>query len=129
MVRFIFNAQHDCWMHRCMPNATRPVRQERIDTMRMIKLIKHTEDNHFIVNTHALHNASLLRRRLPRDLVKPKPLFVDRYEQHTAMAQQVRGSQTLKRAETARKGKETREANKRRKLNDEALVQGTGSGI
>jgi hypothetical protein len=114
-VQFKFSAQHDCRKGRCLPLALRPQVQERQETSRTVSLIAHEDDGHFIVNLHALHNATLIRKMLPRHLIAPKPLYADRTARHYEIAAGLRVTQVEKRARTAAKTKATREANKARK--------------
>jgi len=79
-VQFIFSAQHDCRMA-SLPAIShfRPQMQERHETFPHYKTDCPTKTAiTFVLNTHALHNAHLLRRVLPRELVAPKPLYEDR---------------------------------------------------
>jgi hypothetical protein len=87
--------------------------QERRETSRTTKLIAHTDSNHFVLNTHALHNAHLLRRVLPRELMAPKPLYEDRTARHYKIAESLRVTQSEKRARTAAKRKATLDAKKK----------------
>ena len=109
---FVFSAQHDCRAGKCAPTAFRMQRQERKDTTRIDKLIEHANNNQFIVNMFALHNAELLREVLPRSLIKPVPLYTDRRRRHNEIAAQLRIDGSQKRAETNAKRKRTRQANK-----------------
>jgi hypothetical protein len=104
-------------MARCQPSALRPQMQERQETSRTVALIAHEDDNHFVINLHALHNATLLRKILPRQLTAPKPLYEDRRARHNEIAAGLRITQAEKRARTAAKTKATRDANKAKKHN------------
>ncbi|KAK7453960.1 hypothetical protein VKT23_011472 [Stygiomarasmius scandens] len=65
-LQFIINVQHDCRAAGCAPTDTRKQRQERLDSDREISIIKHNYDDiHYIINTHALHNAAKLCQFLP----------------------------------------------------------------
>lgn len=64
---------------------------------------------------HALHNASLIRKLLPRTLTAPAPLFADRRARHYELAALLRVSQADKREKTEAKKKATRETNKAKK--------------
>lgn len=86
--------------------------QERQETTRTISLIRHEDDDHFVINLHALHNATLLRNILPRRLTAPKPMYEDQRAQHYEIATKLRTTQAAKRARTAAKSRETREASK-----------------
>jgi hypothetical protein len=96
--------------------------QERQETSRTVSLISHEDDGHFVINMHALHNATLLRNILPRHLTAPKPLYTDRIARHHEIAAELRVTQTEKRARTAAKTKATKEANKVKKQNQRATV-------
>lgn len=89
----------------------------------MNKLVKHLDDDHFVVNMYGLHNANLLRNAIPRELASPKPIYADRRAHHDDHAATLRISQTEKRAVTQAKRKATMEAKKAKKL----LEQGNNS--
>jgi hypothetical protein len=96
--------------------------QESQETSRTISLISHEDDGHFIINMHALHNATLLQNILPRHLTTPKPLYTDRIAQHHEIATELRVMQAEKCARTAAKTKAMKEANKAKKLKQRATV-------
>ena len=126
-IQFKFSAQHDCRNAKCTAVASRPQVQERQSTAQTDKSIKHSEDSIFIVNTFALHNATLLRKALPRTLTKPTPLHEDRKVFHFSLATQLRISQAEKRAETQKKRKATlaaKQAKKRKR--DVDMEEGNG---
>jgi hypothetical protein len=79
----------------------------------MIKSICHEDDKHFVVNTHALHNATLLRQFLPRSLTKPMSLYDDREARHHNIAATLWITQAEKRARTAAKWIATQDAKKK----------------
>ena len=60
--------------------------------------IVHESLDRFIVNSHAFHNAHLLRAALPRDLLAPIPLFEDRRAKHDEFASTLRDTRAVKRA-------------------------------
>ena len=72
-VQFVFNAQHDCATARCTDSKRVPRRQERVDLDETDPAIEHQPLEVYLVNTHALHNAHLLRRAMPRNLIAPVP--------------------------------------------------------
>ncbi|KAF7344340.1 hypothetical protein MSAN_01915000 [Mycena sanguinolenta] len=50
-IQFIFSVQHDCRRGDCQPTVVRKEIQEREETDRDISLIKHDDDDHFVINT------------------------------------------------------------------------------
>lgn len=89
-------------------------RQERIESGREITCIKHMLCERYIINTHALHNATQIRRYLPRYLTVPRPLIAERARRHSEMAAGLRVSQATKRAQTKAQAAATRLKNKER---------------
>lgn len=67
-VQFLFNAQHDCAAAKCTLNV-------------------------YLINTHSLHNAHLLRRVVPRDLIAPVPVIgpSERQAEHAKLSAAWRG--------------------------------------
>ncbi|KZP03098.1 hypothetical protein FIBSPDRAFT_969316, partial [Athelia psychrophila] len=77
-ILFIFNAQHDCFAGHCkIVEGDQPVMQERQEIDRRQKCVAHTNDDRYLLNTHALHNSALIRETLPRSLVTPKPYLAE----------------------------------------------------
>ncbi|KAI0073338.1 hypothetical protein K474DRAFT_1649687 [Panus rudis PR-1116 ss-1] len=107
-ILFVFNAQHDCEMGSCKPNAHEFVREERQLTERTTVALKHTDFDRYLMNMHALHNADLIRQSLPRHLWKPVPYLKDRAASHAQFAEKVREVRPAKRAEAVTKAAETR---------------------
>ncbi|KAL6301292.1 hypothetical protein BKA93DRAFT_819090 [Sparassis latifolia] len=111
-IQFILNVQHDCCTCACQITASRPILQERELTGRVACTIFHNDDNHFVINTHALHNSHLLRRCLPRTLTAPQALVDDRVKWHAELATVLRVDRDKKRSETRAKAAATRARNK-----------------
>ncbi|THU82965.1 hypothetical protein K435DRAFT_823079 [Dendrothele bispora CBS 962.96] len=105
-VLFCISVQHDCRLAGCKPSGSRVVRQEWKDTSRRVAVISHEDDDNYIVNTHALHNAILLQDLLPRSLTSPTPLHQDRQKFHFDLAKDYRLTQEKKRKVTAEKRKQ-----------------------
>ncbi len=61
---------------------------------------------------HALHNASLIRKTLPRHHYEPKPYLQDREAEHTRLAKVLQVNGPIKRAKAQAKAAETRAKNK-----------------
>ena len=115
-ILFIFNAQHDCVPSNCgIVAKLANVCQERIETQVSKDTFVHKNDDRYILNLHALHNADLVREALPRSLVAPVPYFDDRYSKHCDLAAQLRNSNPAKRAAAKAKGQETKRRNKEAK--------------
>ncbi|KAJ7644882.1 hypothetical protein FB45DRAFT_735642 [Roridomyces roridus] len=111
-IQFTFNVQHDCRACGCSATGTSRRMQERVISDAIVHSVVHTEDTRFIINTHAFHNAGLLRKFLPIALTKPRQLFADRRERHDELASTLTVTQKEKRAATQAKAAATREKNK-----------------
>ncbi|KAJ7937548.1 hypothetical protein B0H13DRAFT_1852520 [Mycena leptocephala] len=66
-IKFKFNVQHDCYSANCEASGVRLRMQECVESDQTEKYIVHKPLDRFIINTHAFHNAHLLRATLPRD--------------------------------------------------------------
>jgi hypothetical protein len=82
----------------CTASGKRFLLQERVESGLTETVIEHHAVDRFVINTHAFHNAHLLRATLPRSLVAPIPLYQDRQAKHTEIAGKLRISQESKRA-------------------------------
>jgi hypothetical protein len=96
--------------------------QERQATTRADKLIDHTNEDIFILNMYALHNAALLQKVLPEDLIKPKSKYKDRRAHHNILATALQVTQMEKRAKTQEKRKATLAAKKAQKRKQEEAI-------
>ncbi|KAF5352908.1 hypothetical protein D9758_007948 [Tetrapyrgos nigripes] len=118
-ISFDFNAQHDCVSGACeIGFSSQRIRQERIDTDQQERHIVHSDDDRYILNIHALHNAHLIREVLPRELVAPVPLYPldsDREAFHRELSAALQVSGQEKRQLTKAKAQATRERNKKAK--------------
>ncbi|KAJ7711745.1 hypothetical protein DFH07DRAFT_763431, partial [Mycena maculata] len=112
-IQFIISVQHDCRMGSCQPAVAGKERQEREETNRQRSLIKHTDDDHFIINMGAFHNFTKLCRVLPRTLTQLKPLFVDRKQFHARVSRQARAGRDARRKKTAATRRHNAETKKR----------------
>ncbi|KDQ05921.1 hypothetical protein BOTBODRAFT_182090 [Botryobasidium botryosum FD-172 SS1] len=119
-ILFAYNVQHDCCEAQCAATGSRPVIQERLETAIMEPFWEHKDDDHFVLNMHALHNANLIRETLPRSLTAPKHYLADRLKSHTE------SSATLSRDRDARRAKTTkkREATAKKKAREKAAGKG-----
>ncbi|KAJ7193966.1 hypothetical protein GGX14DRAFT_378462 [Mycena pura] len=111
-IQFVISVQHDCRMGNCQPAVVGQEQQEREETNRQKSLIKHTDDDHFIINMGALHNFTKLCRVLPSTLTELKPLFPERQEFHAKVAQKARERRQARRKKTAAKRRQNAEAKK-----------------
>ncbi|KAJ7734971.1 hypothetical protein B0H14DRAFT_3613787 [Mycena olivaceomarginata] len=89
-IKFKINVQHDCYTAKCEATGERLRMQERVESDNVENFIVHGSLDRFIINSHAFHNAHLLRATLPRDLLAPIPLFEDRKEKHDEFAEALR---------------------------------------
>ena len=76
----------------------------------MESYIEHKPLNEYLINTHAFHNAYLIREILPRELTSPIPFCTDRHSYHLEIASQLRKTQDVKRRATALKKAEKSKA-------------------
>lgn len=81
-VDFFISVQHDCIMAGCPIDARKAEMQERETTSRKSPAVKHLDDDHFILNTHSMHNYNRLRQLLLSSLITPKLLYPDRQAKH-----------------------------------------------
>ena len=84
------NVQHDCWGSSCPSTGTRIQIQERENTSRTIKIVEHADSEHFVVNMHAIHNASILHKLFPSHLYSLPPIANDRVALHHSLAAKLR---------------------------------------
>ncbi|KAJ7863928.1 hypothetical protein B0H13DRAFT_1559301, partial [Mycena leptocephala] len=106
-IQFVCSVQHDCRKGSCKPSIIRKEVQEREETHRTTMLIKHSDDDHFIILMAGLHNFINVCRVLPRSLTELKPLHKDRVAFHKEMALHAQGLGTQKRTKTAEKRRAT----------------------
>ncbi|KAJ7140471.1 hypothetical protein C8R43DRAFT_1131421 [Mycena crocata] len=102
-IKFKFNVQHDCNSAKCEATGVCARIQERVESDQTENYIVHEPLDRFIINSHAFHNAHLLRAILPRALIAPIPLFTDREAKHHELAAQLRETQTTQKAIAAEK--------------------------
>ncbi|KAJ7786686.1 hypothetical protein B0H14DRAFT_2400441, partial [Mycena olivaceomarginata] len=55
-IQFVISVQYDCQIGHCQPAVVGKERQEYEDTSQDKSLIKHMDDDHFLINMGALHN-------------------------------------------------------------------------
>ncbi|KAJ7021121.1 hypothetical protein C8F04DRAFT_1213895 [Mycena alexandri] len=114
-VKFLFNAQHDCNAAECSASGQRRRMQECVESELIDTFIVHQPLDRFIINTHAFHNAHLLRQVLPRRLTAPIPLFTDRKSKHYELATTLRETKDDRRKQAARAaGEEPKKKQKKR---------------
>ena len=106
--------EHDCRLACCSPTVLWQQVQEHQQTEQALKSICHEDNKHFIVNTHALHNMTLLCKFLPHNLTAPTPLYDNCEAKHHEIAAVLWIIQAKKCACTAAKQKATQEAKKKK---------------
>ncbi|KAG8719357.1 hypothetical protein FRC08_003023 [Ceratobasidium sp. 394] len=60
----VINLQHRCAFAACADDGRVFIRQERQDTSATQKVIRHTDDVNFVINTHSMHNYKLVTELL-----------------------------------------------------------------
>jgi hypothetical protein len=113
-IMFQYNVQHDCRQAKCVGSGKRAVVQERVQTelSEPNSFIEHNPLDRFLINTHAFHNAHLIRAVLPRDLIIPIAYSADRIAHHTSVATKLREIQDGKRQNAAEKKRAAAELRK-----------------
>jgi hypothetical protein len=96
--------------------------QERVESNIIERYIEHKPVGRYIINTHAIHNAHLVRAALPRSLTMPLPLFLNRKEEHVKIASAYRNTQGAKR-ETNKQKNEERKRKREEEKGSEAGTQ------
>lgn len=109
-ILFEYNTQHDCRLAGCSATGKRPIVQEWVQSNITETYIEHKPLDIFLINTHAFHNAHLIRAILPRDLIAPLPYLVDQQSLHDEVAEKLRTTQNSKRAAVAAKATEKKKA-------------------
>ncbi|KAF9009784.1 hypothetical protein BDZ89DRAFT_1227657, partial [Hymenopellis radicata] len=111
-VLFVCSVQHDCRLGHCRPTVVRHELQERQETNRIVQLIAHSDDDHFVLNVCGLHNFVQLCRTLPRELTKLKPLYEDRKSFHNEVSKAAREIRSGRRKDATEKRRATAQRKK-----------------
>ncbi|KAF7324149.1 hypothetical protein MKEN_00637600 [Mycena kentingensis (nom. inval.)] len=106
-LEFGCSVQHDCRTGRCKPVVAGKERQEREDTARDISLLRHTDDDRFVLNMGSVHNFVELTRALPPELSRLKLDQADRVGFHTEMSGKAKAARMSARERAAAKRRET----------------------
>jgi hypothetical protein len=122
-LQHLCSVQHDCRMGDCQPTFSAREFQEREATGRETHLIKHTDDDHFILNLSAFHNFVRVCRALPRRFTELSPIILDRVEFHKQASLKAQAVRTTKRQQAATKKRERAEVKKREAAEAEAAAQ------
>ena len=99
-IDFLYNVQHDCFLGKCTTSGKQPLMQEHVESGLVKTYIEHQPIKHFVINTHAFHNAHLLHATLPCSLVCPIPLHQDQQAKHIEIAVNLHIAQKTKRTAT-----------------------------
>jgi hypothetical protein len=121
---FKFNVQHDCGSAKCEATGVRSRMQERVESGQTDHFIIHKPLDRFFINTHAFHNAHLLRATLPRDLIAPIPLVADRQIKHHELATELREQRATKKRKRAEEDGGDEGDDKHRKVTKKAKARG-----
>jgi len=126
---FQYNVQHDCRQARCVASGKRAAVQERVQTelSEPDSFIEHTPLDRFLINTHAFHNAHLIREALPRDLTIPIAYSADRVADHSSIATKLWEIQSGRRLNAAEKKKAAAELKKATEGDDTTAAAGSGA--
>ncbi|KAF7288899.1 hypothetical protein MIND_01405900 [Mycena indigotica] len=114
-LEFSCSVQHDCRLGGCQPAVMGKERQERQETVRDISLIKHIDDDKFVLNMGSTHNFVELLRVLPPALCNLRPLQLNRRQFHHEMAQKAKSARSTAREKATAKQRETAAKKKKQK--------------
>ncbi|KAG8927112.1 hypothetical protein FRC02_008455 [Tulasnella sp. 418] len=78
------NVQHDCSLGKCHISRYVPIRHEGEETANTQPLVLHSDDEHFTLNIHSLHNYRLIRDVTPAQLRN--------FESHSLNVEELRNS-------------------------------------
>ncbi|KAI0685823.1 hypothetical protein BC835DRAFT_1289282, partial [Cytidiella melzeri] len=117
-IQFSFNVQHDCPCAQCSTTGSRVITQERIDSGQTESHVEHCLLDEYVVNLHALHNAHLIRRAIPRSLTAPIPLFP------TSQARRACHDELAAKLQAKQNVKDSRAASQKRKRVEEKAGDG-----
>jgi hypothetical protein len=112
-IQHLCSVEHDCRKGNCQPLLKTREVQEREVTEREVSLIKHTDDDHFVLNLAAFHNFTKICRALPRNFTELKLLVPDRVAFHKQMSSKAQKTRTTKRAQTAARRRQVAEGKRR----------------
>lgn len=100
------------------------VQQDGHATPRVHRAVAHAAEDRYILNMHAIHNAHLIRKALPRQLSQPIPYLseAERAAKHAEYAAVAHDVQITKRTEATLKAQATRARNKATKELDSTMA-------
>ncbi|KAF8879345.1 hypothetical protein CPB85DRAFT_1497712 [Mucidula mucida] len=127
-LKFKFNVQHDCTTAKCTASGVRKRKQEQQDSEVTENFIEHQPLDRYFINTHAFHNAHLVRATLPRSLTVPLPIVDDRKAFHSELAKPQKKQQQALGNESAEKAipPANQKQNKHKKRKQQHLNLGLG---
>ncbi|OWZ78545.1 hypothetical protein C365_03343 [Cryptococcus neoformans Bt85] len=79
-------------------------------TSRKSLAVRHLDDDHFILNTHSMHNSNRLQQLLPSSLTTPNLLYPDRQAKHREWGEKATLAYKEKRSRRKRGSKTARPA-------------------
>jgi hypothetical protein len=107
-VKLLFNVQHDCFASGCDTSRRIAQLQERQESGQFSEVVCHRDNPVFIINTHAFHNAILLRKFIPRHLTEPHHIYPTRHQRHQDLAKELVAERKKKKEATKAKAQATR---------------------
>ncbi|ADV24058.1 hypothetical protein I305_02437 [Cryptococcus gattii E566] len=83
-IEFLFSAVHDCVVGGCLEDGEEVVFQERETTTKKVAVVRHRDEERFVINTCAFHNIDVLMSALPQELSQPRRLLKDPWTERHA---------------------------------------------
>lgn len=87
-------------------------------------MMEHSDDRHFVINIHALHNATLIWKIIPPRLTLPACIYPDCQAHYFKLAAKLRVSQAEKREATKAKRAATKNTNLAKKAAQQVVRRG-----
>nr|KIR47933.1 hypothetical protein I312_03084 [Cryptococcus bacillisporus CA1280] len=95
-IEFLFSAVHDCLASGCLEDGEKVVFQEREVTTKKIAVVRHRDEEHFVINTCTFHNIDILMSAIPRELSQPRLLLKDPWTEHHARGERMKEASRMK---------------------------------
>ncbi|KAG2153502.1 uncharacterized protein EDB93DRAFT_1239739 [Suillus bovinus] len=94
----VINLQHNCIDSQCTDTLLQPVRQERLETSHMKRIIQHKATPHYFINTYSIHNYNHIHLAIPKMLRESLLRVTNVAEVQEMAVQQMKQKKALKKS-------------------------------